>query len=297
MLIGSIPGGDIAALQTNLSRLSYNLGPSGVDGKPGPATRAAARLFEQDRGLEVSPNGQLSAATFKAAAAAPFYFRGLDLSENNGSPDFRAIKEAGYSFIIQRATLASRKIDERLSANTAQALAAGLAVTFYHFWYPERDPQQQADFFTETVHNLSGLSGLKFTPCWDVERDSGLEPEDLNRRLKAGLGKLKSNFGGRLPCAYSSKRVYTGYGLLDQGGETLNGEDVAGEADSELWVVRWAKEEAIKLYGTFKEWRLWQSGPASGVPGTQVAGTSGLTDRDLFKGTPEEFKAFFFSTL
>lgn len=288
-------GGEVVSVQENLLRLGYQLPISkksgDLDGKLGGETLREARLFEQDRGLKLSPNDTINDRTLSELKAAPLYTRGLDLSHYNGTPDFRAIKAAGYAFVILRATLGRATVDERIYKGAQEALSAGLFVSLYHFWYPDRDPEQQADFFTKV--SQKALGSLNFNPCWDVERDVELTPEEINEGLTLALHRLKQNFGGRRPCVYTSKRVYTEYGLLSQGGRTLNGVDVAGK-EADLWIVRWASERSIVQFGPWDDWLLWQSGPAFGVPGTHVAGTNGLTDRNLCKLKGDELGSFFY---
>lgn len=84
-------GDEVVDIQIRLSRLGYNLGPSGVDGSFGEATEAAVVKFQGDRGLFV--DGIVSDETWRALVEATYklgdrliylrspFFRGDDVKE------------------------------------------------------------------------------------------------------------------------------------------------------------------------------------------------------------------------
>ncbi|MBS3908871.1 MAG: peptidoglycan-binding protein [Actinobacteria bacterium] len=84
-------GDEVVDIQIRLSKLGYNLGPSGVDGSFGDATEAAVVMFQRDRDLFV--DGVVSDETWRALVEATYklgdrliylrspFFRGDDVKE------------------------------------------------------------------------------------------------------------------------------------------------------------------------------------------------------------------------
>lgn len=87
-------GDEVVDIQIRLSRLGYNLGPSGADGSFGSATQAAVLEFQRDRDLPV--NGAVGEETWRALVEATYklgerllylrspFFRGDDVKELQG---------------------------------------------------------------------------------------------------------------------------------------------------------------------------------------------------------------------
>lgn len=89
--------------------------------------------------------------------------RGIDVSENNGKINWKAVADAGVTFAIIRLGYGNGHLDSRFYENYNGALEAGLKVGVYYYSYAldERMAWEEVDFM---------LSILE---------DAGIEPEDL----------------------------------------------------------------------------------------------------------------------
>lgn len=100
--------------------------------------------------------------------------KGIDISEGTGNVDFKALKAAGYEFVIARAGYGSdvKQTDRRFHAYVGDALSAGLHVGAYWFIYARTldEAEQNAKCFLEVV---SGWKGRLDMPLYiDYEYDS-----------------------------------------------------------------------------------------------------------------------------
>jgi GH25 family lysozyme M1 (1,4-beta-N-acetylmuramidase) len=262
-------GAVVRAFQRDLLRLGYPLPkstqPSGeLDGLCGPETLAMARLLEQDRAWPVSPNGIIDAETLRRAQKAEAYARGLDVSQHQGEIGWSLVAGAGYRFVYAKATEGRTHEDPTWRINRAGAAAAGLEVGAYHYWWPKRDAKIQAEHFFH-VATQGGKRALPLAPALDVEMDNDLEPAEINARLQSLIDET-TRLWGRVPVIYSSRRVYTEWGLAGM-------EKPAG-AECPFWMVSWSSKE--RLVAPWDSWALWQTGPERGVPGI-----NSLVDRNL----------------
>lgn len=101
--------------------------------------------------------------------------RGIDISEGS-AVDFKALKAAGYDFVIPRAGWGSAKVDKQKDKdfhnNVMSAVAAGLHVGAYWFIYARTVPEarENAIRFNERLEPYKGLIDM---PVYiDYEYDS-----------------------------------------------------------------------------------------------------------------------------
>ena len=73
-------------------------------------------------------------------------FRGIDIYNGDGRPDFAAVKASGIDYIIHKATEGVNCADASFAVNVTAARAAGLLVGAYHFLRATPIDQQAADF-------------------------------------------------------------------------------------------------------------------------------------------------------
>lgn len=256
-------GAAVLAYQEDLRRLGYPLPKStrtdgSLDGIAGAEVLGATRLLEQDRHWRLSPESTVSDKTLTRAREAKPYARGLDVSKHQSVIDWKAVYAAGYRFAIIKATEGRSYVDPFFELNYDGARAAGLTVGVYHFWWVERDPKAQAAHLAKTYQFKPG----DLPPSLDVEQEHDLEPAEVNERLQLLIDETKRLFGVT-PLIYSSHRVYKEWGLK-----------VGGECP--FWMVRWGADPL--LVKPWTDWKIWQTGPAQGVPGIR-----GPVDRNLMK--------------
>lgn len=90
---------------------------------------------------------------------------GVDVSHHQGSINFSAVKGAGHSFAILKATEGTGYIDPMFAGNRAKAHAAGLVVGMYHF-ARAGDPYAEAAYFARTVAPMQANEFLVLD--WEV---------------------------------------------------------------------------------------------------------------------------------
>lgn len=78
---------------------------------------------------------------------------GIDVSENNGTVNWKAVKEAGAEFAIVRLGYGNRHLDAAFYDNINGAVDAGLKVGVYYYDYglDTDDARNQAEFMLDTL--------------------------------------------------------------------------------------------------------------------------------------------------
>ena len=127
-------------------------------------------------------------------------FKGIDISNCNGSVNLNLAKQSGISAVYIKATEGVDFKDSRYVENANKAIQAGLPFGFYHYMSEKTNPLKQAvDFF-------NAIKGFKYNliPVLDIEinnyRRSSTQVSD---RVMQFLNKFKELSG--LDCI-----IYTG---------------------------------------------------------------------------------------
>ncbi len=82
---------------------------------------------------------------------ARYEVRGIDISAHNGEIDFGSVREAGYDFVIAKASEGATFRDRRFIDNLRLAREAGLRVGAYHFFRFDTSGYMQALNFAAAV--------------------------------------------------------------------------------------------------------------------------------------------------
>lgn len=96
--------------------------------------------------------------------------KGIDVSSNqhpgNRPIDWEAVYDAGYSFVIVKATQGTGYQNPWLERDLEDAFAAGLFIGAYHYWEGDEDPELQAKTFVSALigHKLDMGTWLDFEP-------------------------------------------------------------------------------------------------------------------------------------
>ena len=141
---------------------------------------------------------------------------GIDVSHHQETIDWPSVAADSSSghrvqFAIMKAGQGV-KIDSRFNENWANARSAGLTIGAYQYFSFKTSPENQAQFFINTVE----LNNGDLRPIVDVESDSsddplstgGLSKEQLNDRLKRFLDLIEDHYGVR-PIIYSGHYFYS----------------------------------------------------------------------------------------
>ncbi|CAG9717423.1 Lysozyme (modular protein) [Clostridium neonatale] len=92
-------------------------------------------------------------------------FKGIDVSNNNGSINFNNVKEDGIEVVYIKATEGTTYKDGCLDTNYSNAKSVGLKIGFYHFLVGTSSPETQATNFYNSIKDKSN----DLIPMLDIE--------------------------------------------------------------------------------------------------------------------------------
>jgi lysozyme len=224
-----------------------------------------------------SGGAEVATLNFDADLPKPrdYPIHGIDVSKYQGEVDWRAVADSGVKFVWIKATEGGDHLDERFQANWQAAKLAGIPRGAYHFVYWCRPPIEEVTWFEQNVP----VEDDALPPVLDVESDSEsktcrrhLEQQQTIADMKLMLEEMERHFGKR-PVIYTSVDFYEA--ILSDG----------AFADYPMW-VRSTKHHPSVHYGD-RDWRFWQYQADGHVPGIV-----GNVDRNVFYGTPAQWRAF-----
>lgn len=109
-------------------------------------------------------------------------WKGIDVSSNQGTIDWKKVKAAGCDFAILRSTVKSGAADKQFAANAAGCITWDIPMEVYKYTYaltPTQDVEE-----AQQVISLLRSHGLTCRVWWDVE-DNSLR--SLNKGVLTGL--------------------------------------------------------------------------------------------------------------
>lgn len=201
------------------------------------------------------------------------YLEGIDVSFYQGMVNWRAVKRAGKSFAIIKASEAATITDPQLDSNWRIAHAVGLPRIAYHFWYDNVAPKLQVERLHQSVRNAGHFlhgDGVAI----DVEEVSITEPSISFDNLLTTVELIRHDIAKEI-------LIYTNYDtwvnmLGNPTHEALN--DVA------LWLGNWSFN--------VPSLKQWPGGPAimqySGHG--HCPGVDGEVDLDRFYGSMHQLR-------
>ena len=195
----------------------------------------------------------------------------IDVSSHNGIIDFAKVKAAGVQTAIIRASLGYGAKDTMLEINANGFANAGIAVSYYHFAYPDTkrggtvvsDATAEAQYFTDTVANLPAYVRLWVDlENWDANgKDSPLKQADYQLWLTTFLDKIRQ-LTGKDAGLYSYKSYFDTH---------LPTNHPFG--NYKFWIANYSAKIKPPIPKGFKKYYLWQYS----AKGT-VAGMNGNVD-------------------
>ena len=197
---------------------------------------------------------------------------GVDVSHYQGSIDWEKLAGQNLDFAFIKATEGSSHIDECFYDNWKEAGKTGLYIGAYHFFSFDSDGSRQAQFYIDTVGDLSG----KIAPVVDVEfyGDKEKNPpgkDEVVEQLSRMLETLEEYYQVK-PVIYTTYKVYNAY-IKD------------AFEEYPLW-IRNVYYQPLITAG--KEWIFWQYTDTAVLEGYQ--GTEKYIDMNVFRGTREELE-------
>jgi GH25 family lysozyme M1 (1,4-beta-N-acetylmuramidase) len=206
-----------------------------------------------------------------SAYVATTYIEGIDVSGWQGTIDFAKVKAAGKSFVIAKATEGDSFTDSTWATNKANARAAGLALTGYHFARPDLNPGTtggvaEADWFVSQL----GLQAGMLIPALDIETAGTNTVAQMQAWVGAWLDEVYAKTRVR-PMIYTSPSFWSTY----LGNTTM----FADEGYTILWVAHWFVASPTVPANNWggHGWTFWQYDDCGSVPGI-----SGCVDLDRY---------------
>jgi GH25 family lysozyme M1 (1,4-beta-N-acetylmuramidase) len=178
--------------------------------------------------------------------------KGIDVSENNGSVDWQASKDAGIEFVMVRSSFGLHSKDSKFAENVAGAHAFGLKVGAYHYSYAlsVEDAIQEAANCSETINN-AGVA-LELPVFYDMEDADGYKfrngmPDNITEICKAFLDNIGLDCG-----------IYASYSWLSS---VIDWQSLG----CAIWNAQWGDSDDIKGY-------MWQFTDSLNINGQSFDG-------------------------
>jgi lysozyme len=184
----------------------------------------------------------------------------VDLSHYQPDPDWAKLKSAGIVGVILKCTEGQTYVDPTFRKRYDAALAAGLAVSTYHFMRPGSVTGQMNHY----LNTLKPRPGERV--CLDHE-----DPKVSLADLESAVQYLESDSRDL------QITVYSGHVIKEQLGSKYS--DVL--AETSLWLAQYSATPSWPT-GTWDTWTLWQYSDKG-----SVAGITGNVDFNRFNGSDE----------
>jgi lysozyme len=196
----------------------------------------------------------------------------IDVSENNGSVDFQAVKRAGYVGVYIKAVEGATYHDKLFQEHYKAAKAAGLPVGAYGFARPRTSSGvAEADAL---VAAMKSAGHFDLPPMLDMEDAGGLSKSSLAKWIHAWMDRMKVKTG-RVPILYT----YTAFAE-----EHLD----TSLSVYPLWIADYRNIAAPPNVAGWTRWLLWQyteTGQIPGIPGKHF-------DISAFAGSLDDLRRF-----
>lgn len=206
-----------------------------------------------------SPNGWVAKA---------YPIQGIDVSNHQGTIDWSKVAASGIDFVYIKATEGGDFRDRSFAENWKEAGRHGVACGAYHYFTMKSSGREQAANMIAAVP----VDARALPPVVDLEYYGN----SRDRRSVASFRKELEDFLGLVRAAYGKEPViYTD--------ESFTENYLAGYAIKRLWVPSYFTVPTWPKNGAWTFWQFSERGRVPGIP-TYV-------DRNVFAGTPEDFRA------
>jgi lysozyme len=196
---------------------------------------------------------------------------GIDVSKHQGTIDWKRVSRMRIngiwiSFAFIKATEGITRQDQKFKTNWKQSAQNGLLRGAYHFYYPSRDADKQADNFIKMVTLTKG----DLPPVADIEVSNGRSAEKIREGLKIFINRLEKHYKVK-PIIYTNINFYNTY---------LKG----SFEEYPLWIAGYFDHD--RFYNEFNTpWVIWQHSEKG-----KVDGIKGNVDFNVFKGSLEKLR-------
>ena len=140
-------------------------------------------------------------------------YKGIDISNWQGSIDFSQVKNSGIQIVYMLASEGNYFIDSYLQEFYNGATSNGLLVGFYHFFDPAVSVYDQAQYFINAIKGLTSNCKLVL----DLEKSGGYAASELSEVAVEFLEKVKSLTNTEVAIytyvSFANNNIASGYGL------------------------------------------------------------------------------------
>lgn len=199
-------------------------------------------------------------SVFGLSPSSDSIYRGIDVSEFQGSIDYAAVKNAGIDVVYIRSSEGTNFIDPYFRTNYENAKANGLKVGFYHYVTARNTDMaiQEADFFASVIEGT--IPDCKL--AMDFEYFGGLSNGEVNQISLAFLSRLQE-ITGKEVVVYSD--AYNAGNVFDH-----------SVAEYPLWIAEYFVSEPEPN----NNWDVWVGFQYSDVG--NISGINGNVDLDQY---------------
>jgi len=195
---------------------------------------------------------------------------GIDASEYQGNVDWQRVADSGITFVIHRATKGNDYIDPTYPGNKAEAEAAGIRFTAYHYAKPsgrEDDARREAELFLANADLGTG----NLIPALDLEQAGGMNPTKLKAWVGIWLRRVTDELGVK-PIIYTSPSFWRSF---------MNDTRRFARHGHKLWIANWfvRHPDVPAKDWAGHGWTFWQYSNSGHVPGI-----NGRVDLDRYNG-------------
>lgn len=193
---------------------------------------------------------------------------GIDVSEYQGNIDWPKVKwiddDYEINFVLIRATAGNNRVDAQFEKNWENLKRKKMICGAYHYYRPNENSLQQANFFIKNVKLKKG----DLPPVLDIEKlPKNQSLDSLKVGLKRWLLRVENYYGVK-PIIYSGDKYFTTF-LEKQ------------FSDYTFWIANYSVfDEKID-----KSWQFWQF-----TENANVDGIKGNVDLNIFNGTKNQLK-------
>ncbi len=202
---------------------------------------------------------------------------GLDISHYQCQIDWNAVRKMNVGgvkvdFVFMRATRGINMVDYQFKTNWKEAKKVGILRGAYHFYFFDKNPAQQAEFFLKHVNIEKG----DLPPVLDVEFDEKtddklLPKEDILRGIKTWLTIVEHKTGVK-PIIYAN---------LDYYGRYIS----YRFPEHKIWIANYNNTKGNLTLPDNRKWSFWQLNTQA-----RCNGISEPADFNVFSGNMEELR-------
>lgn len=206
--------------------------------------------------------------------AEKYEIKGIDVSEYQGTIDWKKIENQGINFAFIKATEGSKSKDNCFDFNYKEIKNTNLLLGIYHFFSFESSGYEQYVNYKNVVGKIEDDDDI-FLPIIDVEyygkyKRNNVHKENFKKELQEMLGELEKTYRIK-PFIYTTTAFYNDY--------------IKNEFKNyDIWIRNIYQKPVLEEN---REWKFWQYTGKGRLNGYE--GEEWFIDLNVFNGTKENF--------